>query len=95
MQKQSNIEALKKKGVLSNAAAKSLEKSGGVSKRNSTPTYIFLTKDKKEVTPMLYMRGGKGTTSAAAFAVGGHPPYLAVTEEYTAAGPQTKTVTTG
>tara|TARA_Y100000401_G_scaffold107702_1_gene102297 strand:+ start:504 stop:776 length:273 start_codon:yes stop_codon:yes gene_type:complete len=62
MQKQSNIEALKKKGVLSNAAAKSLEKSGGVSKRNSTPTYIFLTKDKKEVTPMLYMRGGKGTT---------------------------------
>ena len=32
MQKQSNIEALKKKGVLSNAAAKSLEKSGGVSK---------------------------------------------------------------
>ena len=62
MQKQSNIEALKKKGVLSNAAAKSLEKSGGVSKRSSTPTYIFLTKDKKEVTPMLYMRGGKGTT---------------------------------
>ena len=61
MQKQSNIEALKKKGVLSNAAAKSLEKSGGVSKRSSTPTYIFLTKDKKEVTPMLYMRGGKGT----------------------------------
>ena len=40
-------------------------------------------------------RGGKGTTSAAAFAVGGHPPYLASTEEYTAAGPQTKTVTTG
>lgn len=62
MQKQSNIEALKKKGVLSSAAAKSLEKSGGVSKRSSTPTYIFLTKDKKEVTPMLYMRGGKGTT---------------------------------
>tara|TARA_R100000654_G_scaffold10902_1_gene23776 strand:- start:24773 stop:25045 length:273 start_codon:yes stop_codon:yes gene_type:complete len=62
MQKQSNIETLKKKGVLSNAAAKSLEKSGGVSKRSSTPTYIFLTKDKKEVTPMLYMRGGKGTT---------------------------------
>ena len=62
MQKQSNIEALKKKGVLSNAAAKSLEKSGAVSKRSSTPTYIFLTKDKKEVTPMLYMRGGKGTT---------------------------------
>jgi len=62
MQKQSNIETLKKKGVLSNAAAKSLEKSGGVSKRSSAPTYIFLTKDKKEVTPMLYMRGGKGTT---------------------------------
>ena len=61
MQKQSNIETLKKKGVLSNAAAKSLEKSGGVSKRSSTPTYICLTKDKKEVTPMLYMRGGKGT----------------------------------
>ena len=32
MQKQSNIDALKEKGVLSNAAAKSLEKSGGVSK---------------------------------------------------------------
>ena len=28
-------------------------------------------------------RGGKGTTTAAAFAVGGHPPFLAVTEEYT------------
>ena len=62
MQKQSNIEALKKKGILSDAATKSLEKSGGISKRKSAPTYIFVTKDKKEVTPMLYMRGGKGTT---------------------------------
>ena len=40
-------------------------------------------------------RGGKGSTVAAAIACGGHPPFLAVTEEYTAAGPQTKTVTTG
>ena len=62
MQKQSNIDALKEKGVLSNAAAKSLEKSGGVSKRKTLPTYIFVTKDNKEVVPMLYMRGGKGTT---------------------------------
>ena len=62
MQKQSNIDALKEKGVLSNAAAKSLEKSGGVSKRKTLPTYIFITKDNKEVVPMLYMRGGKGTT---------------------------------
>ena len=62
MQKQSNIEALKKKGVLSSAAAKSLEKSGGVSKRKSAPIRVFVTKEKKEVTPMLYMRGGKGTT---------------------------------
>ena len=62
MQKQSNIDALKEKGVLSNAAAKSLEKSGGVSKKKTLPTYIFVTKDNKEVVPMLYMRGGKGTT---------------------------------
>jgi len=62
MQKQSNIDALKEKGVLSNAAAKSLEKSGSVSKRKTLPTYIFVTKDNKEVVPMLYMRGGKGTT---------------------------------
>jgi hypothetical protein len=41
-------------------------------------------------------RGGKGTTSAAAFAVGGHPPYLASTEEYTAASTaaNVKTITT-
>ena len=41
-------------------------------------------------------RGGKGTTSGAAFAVGGHPPYLAVTEEYTAASTavNVKTITT-
>ena len=62
MQKQSNIEALRKKGILSDAATKSLEKSGGISKRKSTSTYVFITKDKKEVTPMLYMRGGKNTT---------------------------------
>ena len=62
MQKQSNIDVLKEKGVLSNAAAESLEKSGGVSKRKTLPTYIFVTKDNKEVVPMLYMRGGKGTT---------------------------------
>lgn len=62
MQSAKNVEILKKKGLLSSAAAKSLEKSGGVSKRKSTPTYVFITKDKKEVTPMLYMRGGKGTT---------------------------------
>jgi len=62
MQKQSNIDVLKEKGVLSNAAAKSLEKSGGVSKRKTLSTYIFVTKDNKEVVPMLYMRGGKGTT---------------------------------
>ena len=62
MQSAKNIEVLKKKGILSSAAVKSLEKSGGVSKRKSTPTYVFITKDNKEVTPMLYMRGGKGTT---------------------------------
>ena len=62
MQKQSNIEALKKKGVLSSAATKSLEKSGGISKRKSKPTHVFKTKEGKEVIPMLYMIGGKGTT---------------------------------
>ena len=62
MQKQSNIEALKKKGVLSAAATKSLEKSGGISKRKSKPVHVFKTKEGKEVIPMLYMRGGKGTT---------------------------------
>ena len=62
MQKQSNIEALKKKGILSEAATKSLEKSGGISKRKSAPTYIFVTKDKKEVTPMLSLRCGTTTT---------------------------------
>ena len=50
MQSAKNIEILKKKGLLSASAAKSLEKSGGVSKRKSTPTYVFITKDKKEVT---------------------------------------------
>ena len=62
MQKQSNIEALKKKGVLSSAATKSLEKSGGISKRKSKPVHIFKTKEGKEVIPILYMIGGKGTT---------------------------------
>ena len=62
MQKQSNIEALKKKGVLSAAATKSLEKSGGISKRKSKPMFVFETEEGKDVIPMLYMRNGKGLT---------------------------------
>ena len=62
MQKENNIKILKDKGILSSAATKSLEKSGGISKRKSKPIHIFNTKEGKEVTPMLYMRGGKGTT---------------------------------
>ncbi len=61
MQKESNIKKLKEKGILSAAATKSLEKSGGVSKRKMAPIRFFKTNDNKEVFPRLYMRGGKGT----------------------------------
>tara|TARA_R100000655_G_C2910322_1_gene180455 strand:+ start:337 stop:600 length:264 start_codon:yes stop_codon:yes gene_type:complete len=61
MQKESNIKKLKEKGVLSAAATKSLEKSGGISKRKMAPIRFFKTNDNKEVFPRLYMRGAKGT----------------------------------
>ena len=62
MQKESHIKKLKEEGVLSAAAKKDLEKSGGVSKRKMAPIRFFKTSDNQEVIPRLYMRGGHGTT---------------------------------
>ena len=59
--KSSNVQELKKAGVLSDKAVAELEKSNTVSTR--TPTSRFIkTADGKMVQPCLYMRGGKGTT---------------------------------
>ena len=62
----------------------------------TSETYDGTTFTTDAVLATVGQRGGKGSTVSAAIACGGHPPFLAVTEEYTATSTaaNVKTITT-
>jgi len=56
-----DVEKLKKAGILSKKAISEMEKTGNVSKKSKSVTRFIKTADGKMVTPRLYMRGGRGS----------------------------------